>query len=92
MQYDQSFPCLVTAWIFIGLLPFSLIISKIVKFVMPGVFEIILNIDENLPNYYEALDQIDKQSMVLDEENMRANYVRIALFLNAFSVGSKDLA
>jgi hypothetical protein len=41
-------------------LPFSFIIKAIIEAVAPGVFGVNLNVDEDLPNYFEALEPSDK--------------------------------
>ncbi len=43
--------------------------------IKPGVFDLKLKIDENLSNYFEALEVEDKQWMIAEEENLRKNYV-----------------
>lgn len=56
-------------------LPLALVIWKIINSITGGYFTLKLNVDENLHNYFEALDSDDKRFSVLEEENMRKNYV-----------------
>jgi len=61
--------------VLIFFIPFSAIFTAIAEAVKPGVFALNLNIDENLSNYFEALEDDDKKWMILEEENLRRNYV-----------------
>ena len=47
----------------------------ILDFIRPGVFDVDLKIDENLSNYFEALEDVDKNWIKVEEENLRKNYV-----------------
>ena len=40
------------------------------------MIDVNLNVDEDLPNYFEALSNESKDAMIKEEENMRNNYVR----------------
>lgn len=55
--------------------PFGKIVYYIVNFIKPGVLDVQLNIDENLSNYYEALEEEDKKWMISEESNLRSKYV-----------------
>jgi hypothetical protein len=39
-----------------------------------GIGEIDIKIDEDLANYYDACEQEDRDEMIQDEQNFRANY------------------
>jgi hypothetical protein len=47
----------------------------IINKVKPGMLDVKLNIDENLPNYYEGLEDEDKAWMRNEESNLRKKYV-----------------
>jgi len=53
---DQSFPCLVMFGILAILIPFGKLFTAIVNLIKPGAFDVSLKIDENLGNYFEALE------------------------------------
>lgn len=55
--------------------PFGTMITTILARIFPGIFGINLNVDENLPNYFDAVDQNDKNWSIKEEENMRREYV-----------------
>lgn len=74
-KIDQSLPPLVIFFALITLIPLSQFLVFIITLIAPNCFSINLNIDENLPNYFEALEKNDKESMVLEEEYLRENYV-----------------
>ncbi len=71
------------------IIPAVNLISTIVEFFKPGCFDVKLNIDENLGNYFEALEESDKKTMISEEENLRKNYVRTSHFVNN-SIGYED--
>ena len=50
-------------------------VTAIINAIKPGAIGISLNIDENLPNYFEALEEGDKDAMISEEEYLRKNYV-----------------
>jgi hypothetical protein len=45
-----------------------------------------LKVDENLPNYFKALEKDDKLWLRLEEEHSRQKYVRIRLPSNIFFI------
>jgi hypothetical protein len=57
------------------LIPFSVGVSTLIDHISPGCIGVNLNVDENLPNYFEALEKDDKLNMIAEEDNMRKNYV-----------------
>jgi hypothetical protein len=73
-------------------IPFSAIFTAIAEAIKPGVFSLNLNIDENLSNYFEALEQDDKKWMILEEENLRRNYVIDQNFLMFIFIEHEDFA
>ena len=80
LRLDQSIPCLVMFLLTAFLVPFSSIFTAIVEFFKPDAFKLNLNIDENLGNYFEALEQDDKNQMIVEEENLRKVYVTFPTF------------
>jgi hypothetical protein len=78
ITHDQSYPCLIVCFALIICIPFGNLVATILSFIKPGVFEIKLNIDENLPNFYEALEEEDKKWMRSEESNLRKKYVSIS--------------
>lgn len=46
-------------------------------------------IDENLPNYFDAVDRDDKNFSVAEEDNMRKNYVLLYILINV--IENKDI-
>ncbi|CDW91100.1 UNKNOWN [Stylonychia lemnae] len=93
VSLDQSFPCLVMFAILIILIPFGKIFTAIVSLIKPGAFDANLKIDENLGNYFEALEKPDKNWMIQEEENLRKNYVsqmRINIYLQGMKILLED--
>lgn len=78
---DQSIPCLTIFALLVFFVPFGSIFAAIINFIKPGAFDIKLNIDEDLHNYYEALEESDKKWMILEEDNLRRNYVSIKIYI-----------
>lgn len=76
MTFEQSTPCFLAAIILLIVTPVDQIVRAIITLAKPDYFKLNLNIDEDLANYFEALEASDKQSMILEEENMRNIYVR----------------
>jgi hypothetical protein len=66
------------------ILPFSTILIAIVDACKPGLLDMNLNIDENLGNYFEALEKDDKKWLILEEENIRRTYVIFNFTFNLF--------
>lgn len=64
------------------ILPFGVLFSSLSGAICPGLFGVNLNVDEDLPNYFEALEQDDKFSMIKEEENMRKNYVSTNIWMH----------
>ncbi len=61
------------------LIPFGSILTTIISLINPGYLDIKLRIDENLSNYFLALEEDDKNWMVLEESNLRKNYVNFQI-------------
>jgi hypothetical protein len=62
------------ALVLIFSLPITTILLFIINLIKPGHMDINLNIDEDLGNYFEALEQDDKNMIIKEEENLRRNY------------------
>ena len=77
LSYDQSIPPLVLLIFFIIVIPASKFIATLIEAAKPGYFDLDLKVDENLSNYFEALEESDKTWMVQEEENLRKNYVSV---------------
>lgn len=60
--------------------PLGKIVLQAASFISPGAFNVKMNIDENLPSYFEALEKGDKEWMLKEETNLRRTYVTFALF------------
>jgi hypothetical protein len=67
LAFDQSLPCLLVFLALLFFIPFGSLFVAIVNLLKPGFMDITLNIDENLSNYFEALEEQDKQWMVEEE-------------------------
>lgn len=71
--------------------PSGKILGGLADLVSPGLFKVKLNVDENLPNFFEALEKGDKEWTLKEENNLRKNYVSdICLFIER--VGCEDAA
>lgn len=57
--------------------PFGKVVYSIINHFKPGLLDVNLNIDENLGNFYEALEEEDKAWMKSEETNLRKNYVSL---------------
>lgn len=57
LAFDQSLPCLLVFLALVFFILFGSIFIAIVNAVKPGFLDINLNIDENLSNYFEALEE-----------------------------------
>lgn len=68
---------MIMFFILAALIPFGSAVVFLIELCKPGAFDVKLNIDENLSNYFEALEQSDKNLMILEEENLRKNYVTL---------------
>ena len=63
-------------------LPIGLLVADLINFLTNNAFRIKLIFDENLEKYYQALTENDKSWTVMEEENLRKNYVsKIQLIL-----------
>jgi len=71
LKYDQGFPLLIMGLTLLFMMPFGFIIMGIIGMVAPGVFGVHLNVDEDLANYFEALEMDDRNWMLKEEDNMR---------------------
>lgn len=49
--------------------------SNLVNIISPGFFDVKIKVDENLPSFFEALEKGDKEWMLMEERNLRKNYV-----------------
>lgn len=77
--------------VLVVLIPFTSIFTALVNLVKPGAFDLKLDIDEDLSNYFHALEDEDKTWMILEEENMRRHYVRI-IFIILTLLGYENFA
>lgn len=59
-------------------IPFSKFLATVIEAFRPGFFDLDLKIDENLSNFFEALEDSDKQWIIQEEENLRKNYVSVS--------------
>ena len=64
LHFDQAFPLLMLLGIFLVFIPFGSLFTLLVSYIKPGLLDINLNIDEDLNNYFEALEDSDKQWMI----------------------------
>ena len=76
LKLTPSFPALLLAVLMAALIPFSSIVASVVEIFKRGVFSLGFVVDEDLPNYFTAVDASDKKFIIEEEENMRLNYVR----------------
>eukprot|EP00347_Sterkiella_histriomuscorum_P023421 403334704 len=74
ITFDQSFPCLMVFFILAICVPFGKIGFAIINYFKPGILDVNLNVDENLGNFYEALEEEDKKWMQAEESNLRKKY------------------
>lgn len=81
MSFDQSTPCFIMALILLVCLPTTLILVNILNKVTNGFFEIKLNVDENLANYFDAVDDEDRNWSVKEENHLRKAYVSATIKL-----------
>jgi len=56
MAFDQSFPCLLLFFFLLFSVPLSKVFFRIMAVVKPSFMALDLNVDENLNNYFEALE------------------------------------
>jgi hypothetical protein len=66
-------------WIFILCIPFGVTLLFVIEKIAPQLLDIgglQKNKDEDLNNYFEALDEFDKRHIIKEEEYFRDNYVR----------------
>ena len=62
-------------------LPFTKLVLGIIEAIVPGQFGVNLNVDEDLPRYFKALDEEDRSDWLAEEDNMRNRY-QIPITLN----------
>lgn len=79
IKVNQSFPALVLTLIFLGLIPFGSLFAMIIDKLFPGVLHIDFSVDEDLKNFFTALEEDDKHWMLAEEQHTRDNYVRSLL-------------
>lgn len=79
---DPSFPALLMTLIFFALIHFGTMLLKVIEYLHPGIFDIDFTIDENLPNFFDAIDPEDRKFILLEEANLRKNYVNLHYLSN----------
>lgn len=72
------------ALILVVCLPTALILLSILNKLTKGYFEIRLNIDENLSNYFDTVDAEDRNWSIKEENHLRKEYVINLFFLILF--------
>jgi len=60
-KYDHTFPSFILGMILLVVLPFGRVISWMIGKLLPGVFGVNLNVDEDLSNYFDALEEDDRE-------------------------------
>jgi hypothetical protein len=53
----------------------SAIIEIVEQYFIPNLFSVSFKIDENLGSYFDELSPADKRRMIMEEKNVRENYV-----------------
>jgi hypothetical protein len=57
------------------LVPFGYLVLALIEYLRPGLLNVNFKINEDLKNYFEAVDQDDRLFMITEEENVRDRYV-----------------
>jgi hypothetical protein len=57
IKYDQSFPALCMLVVLLGLIPCGSVVASIMDSLFPGVFRLNFKVDEDLKNYFTALEE-----------------------------------
>lgn len=83
IKVDQSFPALMLTLVFVALIPFGSILTLFIDKLFPGFFGVNISVDEDLKNYFTALDQDDRHWIIAEEQHTRDNYVRYQLLLTS---------
>lgn len=65
------------AVILLASIPFGTMLLTVIEYLKPGIFEVDFTIDENLPNFFDALDPEDRKFILSEEANLRKNYVNL---------------
>ena len=65
------------AIVLLVLQPFASIIGSILSIIAPGAIGVSLNVDEDLPHYFEALEPDDREWLQKEEQHIRENYVSL---------------
>jgi len=73
-NYDQSIPCLIMGFAIMFFIPLSAVFNAILNICVKGIFEVKLHIDEDLSNYFDALEPDDREWWVKEEEHVRNEY------------------
>jgi TRAP-type uncharacterized transport system fused permease subunit len=60
LRRDHSLPALLITVLLLAMIPFGSAIVSLFNAVKPGVFSLNFKVDEDLQNYFEALDDQDK--------------------------------
>lgn len=76
VRSDHSLPALLLSIIFLALIPLGPFFARCLNALKPGFLTVNFEVDEDLPNYFSALDENDRRFMIAEEENMREKYVR----------------
>lgn len=79
LVYDQAAPCFIMTFGLIFIITLGYLLSSLANMCCKGLFSTELNVDENLENYFVSLEEDDKMWMIMEEENLRSNYVNILL-------------
>jgi len=74
IKWDQSLPPFILSVILLLTLPFGFVLKKIFEIIGGGTTEVNLKVDENLPNYFKALEKDDKQWLLEEENHVREKY------------------
>jgi hypothetical protein len=71
-EWDQSRPFFIIAMILLIGIPLGAVSAWILQCF--GIGEVDINIDEDLANYYDAVEDEDRDEIIKDEENIRSEY------------------
>lgn len=56
VRVDHSLPILCLAALLIGLVPFGSLVVSLIEAIRPGLFKVSFTVDEDLCNYFQAVD------------------------------------
>ena len=89
LVYDHAAPCFLMTFGLLFLVTLGYLLKGLSELCCKDLFGSELNVDENLGNYFNALEMDDKKWMVMEEENIRNNYVLI-LMTNYLIIAIED--